>query len=173
MTSPAFDNSWTRASMKLSVYEWVRNCLGLMPLRVNCWKHCWMSDAAWTEWKNYSPLPFSSGEWPRENTSPFARKLTTLGTRLRFVSAAMQSETSIQAQRNVRRLRISKSLTCDDLNVVLTSTLGSAKTPWSRFDCVFGASVTSARTSWLSCGRGNGKQALIDEWMRSDGDLHS
>lgn len=152
--------------MKPSVSEWVHKCHDLMPQRANCWIHCSMSDAVWTEWKNYS-LPSSSfAEWPHGSTSRFAIKPMTPGMKLRCGSDSMQSATSIQVQRNVQRLRISRSLTCADLNAALTYTPVSAMKPSSPFGSVSGVSATCGRTFWRFCGRGNGKQALIDESTR-------
>lgn len=87
--------------------------------------------------------------------------------RPRFDNALPQYATSIQVQRNVRRLLISKSLTCDDLNEALTFTPVSAMTRSRRFGYVCGALATLGRTFWQYCARGNGKQALIDNRMRS------
>lgn len=154
-----------------SIYESLRNFLGLTPLRVSCWKHCWMSDAAWTEWKSYSRPSWNYVAWLPGNIPFSVFKSTTLGTRSLFVSARQQSEMSIQAQKSVLRLRISKSLTCDDLNELLTLTPSYAMRRSRQSASVFGGSATFARTSWSYCARGNGKQALIDEWLVSKYDV--
>ncbi len=164
MTSPPFEPFSRNILTSPSIYEWARNYHGLTPLRASCSTHCWMSDAAWTEWKNYSRPRWNYVAWLPGSTPHCVFKSMTLGTRSLFVSGSQQYETNIQALKNVQRLRTSKSLTCDDLNARLSCTSGSATRP-SR-QSVYGSadSATSGRISWLSCGRGNGKQRLIDEY---------
>jgi hypothetical protein len=164
MTIPPYDSSWTKAWTKQFGYEWLRDYLGLMPLRVSCWTHCWMSDAAWTEWKNYSRPRFNYVAWLPGSTPYSVFKSTTVGTRSLFASGKQQHEMSIQAQKSARRLRISKSLTCDALNVALSSASGHVRTPSKPSGFDYADSATSGRTFSQLCARGNGKQALIDSF---------
>ncbi len=164
MTSLPFASFSKNILTSPSIYEWVRNYHGLMQLRVSCWKHCWMSDAGWTEWKNYSRPRWNYVAWLPGSTLYAVFRSTTLGTRSLFVNGSQQFETNIQALKNVQRLRTSKSLTCDELNAWLTSTSGSAKKPSRQSVYGYADWGTSGRISFLSCGRGNGKQRLIDEY---------
>lgn len=116
-----------------SVYEWVRNFHGLMPLRGSCWTHCWMSDAASTEWKSFSRPDWNYVAWLPGSTPHSVFKSMTLGTRSLFVSAKQQYEMNTQVLKNVQRLRILKCLTSDDLNARLTETSVSATKPSRAF----------------------------------------
>lgn len=144
-----------------SVYEWLRNYLAVMPLRARCWTRCWMSDAAWTEWKSYSRPRYNCVAFFPGSTPYSVFRSTTLGTKSLFASAVQQHEMSIQAQKNVARLRISKSLTCDDWNERLTYTCVSAMRRWSLSGYVTGGWPMLERTFWQLFESGSSKQLLI------------
>jgi hypothetical protein len=162
-TIPSYASAWQKTPLSVSTYEWLRNYLGLMPLRVNCWRHCWMSDAAWTEWKNYSRPRFNYVAWLPARIPFCVFKSTTLGTRSLFASGSQQSEMSIRVQKSVRRLRISKSLTCDDLSVRLSDNSGHVMTPSKPFACGYAVSETFGKTSWPSSEFGSGRPPWIDD----------
>lgn len=149
--------------MSPSAYEWVRNYQGLIPLRRSCSKPCWMSDGAWTEWKNYSAPRYNYVAWLPESRPHCVFKSRTLGTLSLFVSAIAQQEMSIQARKNVRRLSMSKSLTCADLNVALTPRPGFATKQWSPFGYGSGDWVMSDKTFSPFSGHFNGKPPLKGE----------
>lgn len=153
--------------MSASNYEWVRNWSGLMSLRENCSKGCWMSDAAWTEWKSYSRPRYNYVAWLPGGTPYSIFRSATLGTRSLFNRGSMQYEMSLQARKNVQRLRISKSLTTDDLSVRLAASSSPVTRPWSSSGSGSADWRDSDTISWQYCGRGNGKQALIDEYVPS------
>lgn len=116
-----------------------------------------MFDAGWTEWRNYSRPRWYYVTWLPEGRPLSVFKSATLGTRSLFASAVVQSEMSIQVQKNVLLLRISKSLICDELNELLTFTPVSAMTRSKPSGSAFEASATSARTSgpWSTSVSGN------------------
>ncbi len=149
MKSPLCAKCCASMLTKPSIYESLRNFLGLTPLRANCWTHCWMSDDASTEWKNYS-LPRSNYVAWLPASMPYAVfRSTTLGMLSLFVSANQQYEMNTLRLRNVQRLRTSKSLTCDALKELLTSTPVSAMRRWSQFGFVSVGSRMFGRTSSL------------------------
>lgn len=119
-----------------SGYEWGRNYLGLMPLRENCPSACWLSERAWTEWKHYSRPRCNYVAWLPGSTPWSIFRSATLGTRSLFVSASQQHEMSTQARKSVQQLQISKSLTCDELNVMLSAGSVSAMRLLIPSDCV-------------------------------------
>ncbi len=171
MTSLPFASFSKNILTSPSIYEWVRNYHGLMRLRVSCWKHCWMSDAAWTEWKNYSRPRFNYVAWLPGVTPFCVFKSTTLGTRSLFASANMQSEMSIRVQKSVRRLRISKSLICDDLSVRVSDNSGRVMTPSKPYAYACGVSETFGKTSWPSCASGSGRPPWIaDDYQPPPGE---
>lgn len=149
--------------MSHSAYEWVRNFHGLMPLRVSCWKHCWMSDAAWTEWKNYSRTRFNYVAWLPGNSQLSDTTSRIAGMRLLCVNVLQLSEMSIQALKNVRQLSISKSLTCDALSVSLTSKPDSVKKPSRQSVYGYAGSEKYGRTFWPSSEPFNGSQLSTGE----------
>lgn len=157
-------SGWTDWLLKPSIYDMVRNWCGLTPLRGRCSKACWMSDAAWTEWKSYSRPRYNYVAWLPESTPFSIFKSARLGTRSLFNSANTQSEMSSLALKNVQRLRISKSLTCDDLSVRLASSSPTAIKPWINYDFGIGVWKDFDTICWQSCARGNGKQALTGEF---------
>lgn len=73
-------------------------------------------------------------------------------------------EMNTQALRNVQRLRISRFLTCVALRELLGRACATVKMPSRQYVYGCGDWEMFAKTSWLSFGRGNGKQALIDEY---------
>jgi hypothetical protein len=120
---------WTSIHGKLFPYEWARNFLSVRPLRRTCSKACWMSDSAWTEWKSFSlPRP-EFVAWRPDSTPSVESSLTTLGIKLRPRPGSQQYETNTAALKNVQQLRISKSLTCDELRDELTLLPETAWTP--------------------------------------------
>lgn len=133
--------------MTWSIYEWVRNYHGLMPLRDSCSMHCWMSDAGWTEWKNYSQPHCNYVAWLPGSTRWRVFKSTTLGTLSLYDSAPVRSGMNTLVRKNVQQLRISKSLTCDELSVSLMQISESAKKPSRASVYGTGAYRTSDRTS--------------------------
>lgn len=151
--------------MSASSYEWVRNWCGLMYLRESCSRACWMSDAAWTEWRNYSLPRFNYVAWLPESTPFWIFRSATLGTLSLFSSASTRYEMSSLALKNVRRLRTSKSLTSDALNVELGRHSGCATTRWSSSGFDTEDWKASGTICWQFSGRGNGKQRLIDEYV--------
>lgn len=163
MRIPPFKRSSLDIVTTPSVYEWVRNYHGLMPLRANCWRHCWMSDSASTEWKSYSRPRYNYVAWLPGSTQHYVFKSTTLGTRSLYVSAKQQYEMSTQVQKSALRLRISKSLTCDDLNARLTETSNYATTRWSPFVYAIVAPKGYGKTSLQLSRSGNSKQLWSGE----------
>src|ERR1051325_6756035 len=133
MTTPTYDPRWSGSPLNLFIYEWLRNCHGLTHLRESCSTACWMSDAGWTEWKSYSHPRYTYVASLPERTPHSIFKSATLGTRSLFVCASTASEMSTQVRKNVRQLRISKSLTCDELSVKVELTSRSATMPSRRF----------------------------------------
>jgi hypothetical protein len=133
--------------MTPSGYEWGRNYLGLMPLRVSCPKACWLSERASTEWSHYSLPRFNYVAWlPGSIPLPIFRS-ATLGTRSLYVSASQQHEMSTQARKNVQQLQTSKCLTCDELNVTLSAGSICAMRLLIPSDCVIAGYRTFVRTA--------------------------
>jgi hypothetical protein len=171
MQIPEYDKNWLKNSGVFSLtvlgspssYEWERNLFGLMPLRVNCWMHCWMSEPAWTEWKNYSRPRFNYEASLPGSTPHSVFKSTTLGTRSLFVSVRQQSETSIRVQKSVRQLSTSRSLTIDVLKERLTPTPDFVRSPWSRFVFASVGSKMSGKTSSRSSRSISSSQPWSDE----------
>jgi hypothetical protein len=159
----SFAEYLTGRSMNVLSYEWVRNCLGLMPLRMSCSTACWMSDAAWTEWKNYSRPRYDYVAWLPESTHYAVFRSRTLGIVSLFSSAAVRSGMSSQVQKNVQRLRISKSLTCDALSVRLDSTRGSVMRQSRHFDYGYAGYPTFDKTSRQSSRSDSSSQAWTVE----------
>lgn len=120
-----------------------------------------MSDAAWTEWKSYWLPRFNYVAFLPARIPFSVFKSTTLGTRSLFVSGEQQHETSSQVQKNVLRLRISKSLTCDDWNERLTYTCVSAMRRSSRSSSAIGDYLMFERTCWQLFESANSNQLLI------------
>lgn len=120
-----------------------------------------MSDAAWTEWKSYSRPRCTYVAFLPGSTPFCVFKSTTLGTRSLSGSAVQQHETSIQVQKNVLRLRISKSLTCDDWNERLTFTCVSAMRRSSLSGYGTGGYLMFERTCWQLFASVSSNQALI------------
>jgi hypothetical protein len=120
-----------------------------------------MSDAAWTEWKTYSRARSSYGASFPGGTPYSVFKSMTLGTRSLFASGVQQHETSIQAQKSVQRLRISKSLTCDDWNERLTYSCVSVMRQSSRSGFGTGGLVMFERTYWQLFESASSNQVLI------------
>lgn len=164
MRVPAFSRQWRPLFLSASIYEALRNYLGLMPLRENCSKHCWMSADASTEWKSYSRPRSNYVAW-LPGTTPYAIfRSTTVGTRSLFVSANQQCEMSIQVQKSALRLRTSKSLTSDVLNASLGSASPSAMTQWTVSACECADCKTSAKICllWSACSSGK-RRSIVDK----------
>lgn len=170
MTVPPYSSAWTSWLMSASIYEWLRNYLGLTPLRGNCSIACVMSEAASIEWKSYSRPRYNYvGSLP--GTTPQSIfKSTTVGTRSLFVSGNQQSETSIRVRKSVLRWRTSKSLTVDALNVSLDPRSPSAMKQWTVCACDCGDCRSTAKTClfWSACSSGK-RRLIVDKVMEFNG----
>lgn len=175
----------TTSAVKSSSYGWVLFCQGLMPPHRICSTACWMYASALTGWRRFSET--SCGLEPRlpASTRLYESPWKTPGIRLLFGKELPPSEMSTQALRNVRRLRISKYLTCDDLRERLTRTPVAAMRPWSSLDFGTGGSRMSGKTSSRSSRLANSNLAWTDngadplrdlrdwiDWMKADYELH-
>lgn len=181
MQIPPFNNQWLRAfetpwlalSSSPSIYEWARNCFGLIPVRANCSKPCWMSDAASTEWKSYSRPHYNYVAWLPGSRQLYVFKSATLGTSSLYESGRVQYEMSTQARKSVKRLSMSRSLTSDVWNERLTLTHVSAMRRLSRSDCVFEDSRRFVRTFSRWSRSGSLNQVWTDDgWLVSKRELY-
>lgn len=172
MRVPVFSHKWRPSFLSASIYESLRNYLGLMPLRANCWKHCWMSADASTEWKSYSRPQFNYVAWLPGTTPYSVFKSTTVGTRSLFVSASQQCEMSIQVQKSALRLRTSKSLTSDAVNARLGSGSPTAMRQWTVSACECADCRTSDRICllWSACSSGK-RRSIVDKVINFHGVL--
>lgn len=152
----------TTTAPRSSSYGWVLSCQGLMPPHRICSTACWMYASALTGWRRSLEMYFDFEPHPPASTRQYAFRWTTLGTRLLYGSDPHQYETNTQALRNVRRLRISKYLTFDDLREQLTATPVAAMRRWSSYVFGTGGSRMSGKTSSRSSRPGSSNRAWTD-----------
>ncbi len=139
------------------LYEWERESPDLPAPRQTCSNACWMSDDAWTAWKNSTETLFDSEPQLSDYPQLAEFKSKTLSTRLLFACVLRLTATSTQARKNVRRLRISKSLTCAELREQLTERPVSAMRHRNSSSSAITGCRQSGKTSSLTYVYSSGK----------------